>query len=126
MDSTEIRYKNYKILINKLADENNGVLRGVLVEFSRLTGIPERQLSHINTRRRNIGAATARAIEKGFSLANGWLDVEHDTPLAENDAERRYLEVALSIYRQSPQEAQAAIINLMSEQLCKQKGEKNN
>ena len=123
-DSTSIRYKNFTYLLNKLADANGGVMRGVLIELERLTGIPDRQLSHIKTRRRNIGSATARIIEDAFKLPAGWLDVLHETPLAEDDAERKFLEVALSLYRAEPQRAQKAIINLLSETLCKTKTEK--
>lgn len=124
MDSTEIRFKNYKILINRLADANSGVLRGVLVQFSELTGIPQRQLSHINTRRRNIGAATARAIEKGFGEPSGWLDVIHTSSvdkLSEDEETRRVLELAKHLYEQAPKELQAALIKLSIEQICKQK-----
>jgi hypothetical protein len=117
--STEIRYKNFKYLLNKLADANGGIMRGVLLELSIMCGIPDRQLSHIKTRRRNIGNSTARTIEAAFKLPIGWLDVAHDTTLPDDEAERKFVEVALSIYRQAPDKAQTAIINLMSETICK-------
>lgn len=122
--STDIRYRNFMFLVNGIIDANNGIARGALVEVSEKTKIPQRQLSHIKTKRRNIGAATARTIEKAFALPDGWLDTTHDLTEPSDDKEAQFLKSALSAFRYDAARANAAIYSILSEMAEKYMGSK--
>lgn len=106
-------------LISGLADQNQGSWHGVLRHAQTLTGISSTQLGHLKNKRRNIGNNTARQIETGFGKPKGWLDIPHDRLIPQNEDEERFVELALRLYRESIEDAQSTLINLIHEQVIK-------
>lgn len=108
MDIHEIRLNNFRELL-RMVEDRLGSKRGVLREFAAITGISERQVSHLKCGRRNIGSATARNIERVFRIPDGWMDADHSGPNPSTESERLFVETALALYRRNPLAAHEAI-----------------
>jgi hypothetical protein len=114
MSIYKIRYENFKRLLDEFQDKRTTKNeRGLLLEFSQAVDISDRQLSHLRCGRRNIGSASARQIEKGLRLAEGYMDVEHGVTRPENPNEQHFIETALSLYRANPLATQQAMLDLL-------------
>lgn len=117
MDINEIRMRNYRDLLLRFKGmpENKGLPdHGMLKRFSEFTGVSARYFSHINNGRKNIGGKTARTIEEAFGLGRGWFDINHDEQIeSASKSESEFLGMALSLYRQSPVEVQALLMQYM-------------
>lgn len=119
MDSTQIRYKNFKRLFDDfIAKHPNEPQRGMLKLFAQRLELSDRYLSHIKCNRKNIGNIVARAIEERLKLPHGWMDREHDTfNMAIDDREKLFVETALSLFRAQPNEAREMMIDLFRQRL---------
>lgn len=122
MDINEIRLKNYRELLLRFRrmEEEQGLVgeRGLLRRFGEFTRVSPRFLSHVNNGRKNIGDDTARAFEAAFKLPHGWVDHDHVTgPMLGGRGEKEFIELALMLYRQSPIDAQAALMRFMADRL---------
>jgi hypothetical protein len=118
MDATEIRFKNFSTLFRQFREENSHLPnRGMLKLFAERVELSDRYLSHVKHKRKNIGAAIARQIEKRLKLPHGWMDNPHDKIDASNEQEREFLETALALFRTAPQDAQAAMIDILRRRL---------
>ena len=69
-------------------------MRGAAAELSRRTGVPAPMISqvlnektHQGGKKRLIGDETARKLERGMNRDKGWMDVAHNSPMSERDAE---------------------------------------
>ena len=117
MEISEIRMRNYKSLLLMFRDRPDQAglpEHGLFTRFAEKAGVSARYLSHINNDRKNIGTATARRMEEGFNLPVGWMDNDHegnsDTLTA---AEREHVATSLKLFRESPIEAQAVLMQYM-------------
>ena len=117
MEISEIRMRNYKSLLLMFRDRPDQAglpEHGLFTRFADKAGVSARYLSHINNDRKNIGTATARRMEAGFGLPVGWMDNDHegnsDTLTA---AEREHVATSLKLFRESPVEAQAVLMQYM-------------
>jgi hypothetical protein len=119
MDSTQIRYKNFKRLFDDFVNKHpNEPQRGMLKLFAQRLELSDRYLSHIKCNRKNIGNIVARAIEERLKLPHGWMDREHDTfNMAIDDREKLFVETALSLFRAQPNEAREMMIDLFRQRL---------
>ena len=119
MDSSQIRYKNFKKLFDDFVDRHpNEPQRGMLKLFAQHLGLSDRYLSHVKCNRKNIGNIVARTIEERLKLPHGWMDREHDSlNMAIDDTEKLFVETALTLYRAQPDEAREMMINLFRQRL---------
>jgi hypothetical protein len=122
MDSRQIRHKNFKKLFDDFIDQHSHLpQRGMLKLFAQRLNLSDRYLSHINCNRKNIGNATARAIEEQLKLPRGWMDREHDMfnmlNMPIDDKEKLFIETALVLFRAQPNEAREMMIELLRQRL---------
>jgi hypothetical protein len=119
MNSTQIRYKNFKRLFDDFVDMHpNEPQRGMLKLFAQRLDLSDRYLSHIKCNRKNIGNLVARAIEEKLKLPHGWMDREHDSlNMAIDDNEKLFVETALTLFRAQPNEAREMMIDLFRQRL---------
>lgn len=116
MDINGIRLNNYRTLLLQFRAKEDKTLpeHGLLTRFAEAAGVSARYLSHINNGRKNIGDGLARQMETAFSLRHGWMDNTHEA-VSEGapDAERQFINAATALYRESPVEAQAMLLQYM-------------
>ena len=78
MTSHEIRYQNFMALFAQFkAARPDQPAHGMLKKFAEAAGMSDRIASHYKGRRKQIGSATARRIERCLGKPNGWLDMPH-------------------------------------------------
>lgn len=130
----DVRHENFLSLFERFKLEiwrawPNEPEKGMMRRFADRLTLSERYVSHLKNRRREIGNATARKLEVALSLPVGWMDQNHDrdqggqsapadTPLGEIAAgmipgELQFIEMASAVFRDSPEEAQKAIVELL-------------
>lgn len=135
MDIVQIRFRNFRDLLEQFKettrkDDPAAPEKGMLKLFGDRVGVREAYMSHINTRYKGIGPATARKIEQALGLSHGWMDQVHNkksrTSAQEDPAksaehlepidsdERTFLEASLTLYRSDPIRAQNMLIEAMS------------
>ncbi len=120
MDTSEIRHRNFMALFKRFKEQRSELPnRGMLKLFSEKIELSDRYLSHIKNNRKNIGAATARQIEKRLKLPHGYMDVPHDSADPTNELERNFIDTALALYRSSPADARALMVELLRKRLGK-------
>lgn len=91
--------------------------KGMLKLFAQHLGADDRHLSHVKNGRKGIGHALARQIEQAEGLPEGWLDREHGDLEPRDLHERAFLETAIALFRTSPAEAQAKMVDLLKDRL---------
>lgn len=93
MDAYDIRHQNFMALFAQYkAARPSEPQRGMLKGFAESAGMSDRIASHYKGRRKQIGSATARRVERSLGKPHGWLDVPHPvegtrTPSAEVEEE---------------------------------------
>jgi hypothetical protein len=122
IDSAQIRHRNFMATFQGFKDANPGLPeRGMLKLFAQQIGFSDRYLSHIKCNRKNIGTNVARMMEHALALPHGWMDREHGdvTQLAEDadDAEKIFIQTAVTLYRANPEAARNALMELLRVQL---------
>lgn len=118
MDNAQIRHQNFMALYKKFRDANPGMPeRGMLKMFAERIGLSDRYLSHIKCNRKNIGNNVARTIEEALGLAHGWMDREHSVAAVStaggDEAEKMFLETAITLYRADPEGTRRMIMELL-------------
>lgn len=92
--------------------------RGSLSRFGKHAGVSPRYLSHVNNGRKHLGDESCRKIEAAFGLPPGWMDHDHVVgAVPDSQPEREFLELALRLFRESPVDAQAALLRYMADRL---------
>jgi transcriptional regulator with XRE-family HTH domain len=138
MDVSEIRRRNYEFLYEQFkkaerleaasASESGGAPaddspdraasdHGMLKRFAEKLGISQAYMSHINTGYKPIGARMARKFEEALSLPDGWMDQLHDEASTRSPDEEAFIAAALELYRESPTDAQAALLKAFAQKL---------
>jgi hypothetical protein len=118
MDSKEIRHANFIALFNQFKRENAHLPdRGMLKLFAQKLELSDRFLSHVKCRRKVIGDQVARHIEDKLQLRHGWLDQQHENVSPAEEAEKVFLDTALTLYRAMPDEAQKLMMELLKSRL---------
>lgn len=124
MDTAQIRHNNFMQLFRKFREAHSDLPdRGMLKLFAEKLELSDRYISHLKNNRKNIGANTARHIERRLKLPHGWLDNIHDrqsgqpTEQTANEAERQFVDTALAIYRANPVEAQRMMLEFLQAKL---------
>lgn len=114
----DIRFANYRTLFAQFEErdkEEGNQHRGLLNRFGEYVKVSPRYLSHVNARRKHLGPRTTAAIEAAFELPEHWMDTDHSRPAG--SAELEFTRLALQLYRESPTEAQALMMNYMADKL---------
>ncbi|WP_175969658.1 helix-turn-helix domain-containing protein [Burkholderia sp. BCC0322] len=125
MDISEIRRRNYEFLFERFKEavraESGGPEEapehGMLKRFAEKIGVSQAYMSHINTGYKPIGARMARKFEHGLSLPDGWMDHVHDETSTRSPEEEAFIAAALELYRESPTDAQAALLKAFAAKL---------
>lgn len=107
MDIKEIRKENFDRLLAEFGQRKASKgERGTLKRFAECYGLDPRHASQMKNGSRDIGDAIARRLEQNHkpALRDGWMDVQHGPGVPQNEVEEEVVEIALSIYRQSPAE----------------------
>lgn len=118
----QIRQENFQWLFQQFRqaiwrDFPDEPEKGMLKRFADRLGLSDRYLSHINNARKGIGSTTARRIEEALKLERGWMDSEHEPSDPKDRAEQEFVHSALQLFRNSPVEAQAALLRYFREKL---------
>lgn len=123
MDTTsQIRQGNFELLYRQFRDQHSELPnRGMLKLFAEKLEMSDRYLSHVKCNRKNIGANVARQIEQRLKLPQGWMDNLHTDDggalAVTNELERNFIETMLAIYRSSPDEARAMMLDAVKRRL---------
>lgn len=122
MDINEIRHANYLSLLEGFkravwVDEPNFPEYGMLKRFAERLGISQAYISHINTRRKEIGPKLARKFETQLLLPSGWMDAIHDESSPVTLSEQAFVKAVLELYRADPVGAQAAMMDALASKL---------
>jgi len=112
MDTSQIRYTNFASIFAKFKMEHADLPdHGMLKAFAEELGMSQAYLSHIHTQRKNIGARTARNIERGLNLPVGYMDSLPTTrPVSATAQEKAFIQSCLTMYRQDPLKAQSVVL----------------
>ena len=137
----DIRWDNFDKLFEafkaelwrKFPDEPE---KGMVRKFSVAANLSERYASHLKCRRKPIGHAVARKIEVALGVPVAWMDQDHgelsasaigtvSAPAVGASGEvlppalADYLDMATEMFKQQPEEAQAAMMSLVLKTLRK-------
>jgi len=125
MDVSDIRLKNYKLLLQEFQerpDQVGELHHGLLRRFATHTGLSDRYLSHINNGRKAIGGLVARKLEEGMGKSHGWLDNDHDAPMqSQSDIEKELVATVISLFREFPDDLQQVLMRFMREKITSKK-----
>lgn len=122
MDTTsQIRQSNFETLYRQFRENHSDQPnRGMLKLFAEKLEMSDRYLSHVKCGRKNIGSNVARQIEQRLKLPEGWMDNQHESltglPVTD-ELERNFIETMLAIYRSSPDEARAIMLDALKRRL---------
>jgi hypothetical protein len=122
MEINEIRHTNYLFLLDRFkqsvwSEEPTFPEYGMLKRFAERLGISQAYISHINTRRKEIGPKLARKFETQLKLPNGWMDALHDSTSPVTPGEQEFVKTVMELYRADPVAAQAAMMNALASKL---------
>jgi len=122
MDVYQIRFKNYQFLFERFKESvwrewPGEPDRGMLRRFGERLGISEAYMSHLNTGYKPIGARMGKKIEAALKLPPGWMDQDHENGAPRTPDEAEFVKAAVELYRQSPNDAQAALIQALTKKL---------
>jgi len=122
MDVYHIRFKNYQFLFDRFKESvwrewPGEPEHGMLRRFGTRLDISEAYMSHLNTQYKPIGTRMARKIEAALKLPAGWMDQDHDNGAPRTPDEADFVKAAVELYRQSPNEAQAALIQALTKKM---------
>jgi hypothetical protein len=112
METSQIRYSNFVSVFAKFKQENSDLPEhGMLKAFAETLGMSQAYLSHVYTKRKNIGTRTARNIEKGMKLPAGYMDsLPANRPISATAQEKAFIQSCLTMYRQDPLKAQSIVL----------------
>lgn len=119
MDINQIRFSNYQALFRQFVEDEQaqGIDdRGTLARFGAKCGIGHKYMSHINSRRKNIGDKSARAMEKAFRKPHGWLDVDHAAGTKHASEETQaFVDLCTAFYLRLPDRARLDLMKYMAD-----------
>lgn len=117
MDIAEIRRVNLQKLFDKFRDKTPGPDRGKLKMFGAQINVSPRHVSHLLGGRRNIGEKLAREIEIAAGLDRWHLDKQESTIEPRTVDEREFVETALALFRDAPDDARKAMLDAIRKRL---------
>lgn len=120
-DIAEIRRMNFLKLLDEFRDLNcNGIGRGSMAAFARYHDIALSFVSQMKSGGRNIGEVLARQLEKKSGKPDRWMDDEQHLIDMSDHKQVDFVDVAMTLYRASPDHAKDALLKAMRDIIEKQ------
>lgn len=117
----EIRRDNLIAMINEYRDTVlKGVQRGAMTSFARYLDMNPVQVSQLKNGTAPIGNPLARQIEKKAGKPPLWMDDEHHLVDMGDPGQVDFFDVAMTLYRHSPENAKDALLKAMRDIVEKQ------
>lgn len=117
MEINAIRMNNYRTLFARFRaseQERDTPEHGIHQRFADHCRVSVRYLAHITHGRKKFSESMARQLEDALGLPLGWMDNVHSAQdAAGNDAEREFVDLAMTLYRENPVEMQRMMMQFM-------------
>lgn len=121
----EIRRVNFLKLLDEFRDiHHGGIERGSMTAFARRYEMAVSFVSQLKKGSRDIGANLARQLEKQVGKPERWLDDEHHLIDMSDQKQVDFVDVAMTLYRSSPDSAKDALLKAMRDIVEKQNKQK--
>lgn len=118
---SEIRRDNFLRLLEEFKNTHNqGREFGVIAAFARYYNMSQTHVSQIKNGTSKIGEPLARQIEEKTGKPALWMDDEHHLIDMSDPGQVDYVDVAMTLYRASPDNAKDALLKALREIVEKQ------
>lgn len=124
-DLSEIRRLNFQKLLDEFKmTHHKGREHGALSAFARYYEMNPNQCSLLRTGANGIGDGLARRIEEKTGKPTRWLDDEHHLVDMSDPAQVSFVDVAMTLFRASPEHAKDALLQIARDIVAQQNAKK--
>lgn len=121
-DIAEIRRANFLKLLEEFRDSHcGGVERGAMAAFARYHDMAPSFVSQMKSGSRDIGEVLARQLETRSGKPVRWMDDKRHLIDMSDSGQVDFVDVALTLYRASPDHAKDALLKALRDIVEKQK-----